>query len=536
MTMSSNALTRREVLAAAAASWGATAPAWAQRDPRDVPRPRLRMGVNLAGLNYWNTELPFTDLMRMSGDWQLWGADTNQPLRDAKPEVDARGWLRRLPEGTVAMLPLAAVSHLPHSRRAPWVVRYEGRGEFDFVGALRIVHRMPGRCECELVAQNPMPDPSLWLRVTSTDAGDALRNIRVLKPGTEGQQASNVWDSAFVARWSGWGALRFMDMQATNNSRLARWSDRPLVEDRTYAAKGLPLELVVDLANRCQAGPWLCMPHLADDDYLRRAATLVRERLDERLTVWVEHSNEVWNPDFEQSHHAAQQGVALGLAKDGNAGRWAWHARRSREIFAIWSQPFAPPAGGARRLVRVLGTQSGNAWGTQLLLRDPVVEVADALGVSAYVGLTPSSQSKPSAAEVARWPLERVFKHFDDELDSLGERLTEQRRWCARHGLLLVGYEGGQHAVGVGDAAVREVALERLLAQANRDERMGVVYRRLFDRWEDAHGDLLCHFSSVSASSRWGHWGLLEHHDDDPAMHPKYRVTAERMRQWRHKA
>jgi hypothetical protein len=490
------------------------------------------MGINLSGLRYWNTELPFVDLMRMSGDWQLWRAEGNQPLRDAKADVDARGWLRSLPEGAVAMLPLAAVSHLPDSRRAPWVVRFEGRGEFDFVGALRIVNRAPGRHECELVAQNPLPDPSLWLRITRTDAGDPLRNIRVLKPGTEVQPASNVWDSAFIARWTGWGALRFMDMQDTNNSRLARWGDRPLPEDRTFAAKGLPLELVVDLANRCQVGPWLCMPHLADDDYLRRCASLVRERLDERLPVWVEHSNEVWNPDFEQSRYAAQQGQAL--TKDVAAARWAWHARRSREIFAIWSQPFAPAA-GSKRLVRVLATQSVSAWGTQQLLRDPVVETADALGVSAYLGLTPTGESKPSATEVARWPLERVFEHFEQELEALEARLTEQRRWCARHGLLLVGYEGGQHAVGVGDAAVRDAALQRLLTQANRDERMGVIYRRLFDRWEDAQGDLLCHFSSVSASSRWGHWGLLEHHDDDPAMRPKYRVTAERMRKWRSK-
>ena len=89
--------TRRIVIAAlaAGASLGA-APALAQqrRGPRDVPQPKRRMGINLAGLNYWNTELPFVDLMRMSGDWQLWRADTRAAVRDAKPEGDARGWLR----------------------------------------------------------------------------------------------------------------------------------------------------------------------------------------------------------------------------------------------------------------------------------------------------------------------------------------------------------------------------------------------------------------------------------------------------------
>lgn len=522
---------RRRVLAAGAAAGvglPVAAPAQEKR-PRDVPESRPRMGINIAGPAYWNTELPFVDLMRMSGEWQLWRADTRQPLRDVQPDVDARGWLRSLPEGAMAMLPMAAVSRLPDSRRAPWVVRFDGRGEFDFEGALRVVQRAPGRFECEFVPQNPLPDPSLWLRISRTDPGDPLRNIRVLKPGTEGQPSANPWDAGFIARWSGWAALRTMDLTLTNNSPIARWSDRPLPDDRTFARKGLALEWVVDLANRCGAAPWLCMPHRADDDYVRRAATLVHQRLDDRLDVWVEHSNEVWNAIFDQSAYASQRGLALGLATDANLARWRWHARRSREIFAIWSQPFV----GSRRLRRVLGTQSVNDWGTRQLLADTVVETTDALAVSAYLGLTPSADSSPSAAEVARWSLDRVFEHMEREVEALRDRLTEQRRRCARYGLRLVGYEAGQHMVGVGDAAVRDASLEKLLLAANRDERMGVIYRRLFDRWEEADGDLLCHFSSVAAGSRWGHWGLLEQHDDDPALRPKYRVTAERMRKWR---
>jgi hypothetical protein len=529
--MTTRSSTRRRWLAtaAAAASSLGISPALAQRGPRDVIKPHPRMGINLAGLNYWNTELPFVDLMRMSGEWSLWRRDTpGVQVKDVIPSLDARGWLRALPEGLVAMLPLAARSHLSDSKRAPWVVRYDGRGDMEFEGALRVVRTVPGRIECEFVAQNPLPDPSLWLRITRIDAQDPLRNIRVFKPGTESQPATNVWDAGFIARWSGWGALRAMDMLATNNSKLSRWSDRPLPDDRTFAPQGIALELLVDLANRCGAGPWLCMPHRADDDYLRRAASLVSDKLDDRLPLWVEHSNEVWNPDFEQAAYASQQGVAQGLAPEGNTARWRWHAKRSRDIFAIWSQPF----GSSKRLKRVLGTQTSNSWGTQQLLREPVIETTDVLAVAAYLPLTPGVATTPTAAEVARWPMERVFEHFEKELAQLETWQAEQRRWCARNGLLLAAYEGGQHAVGIGDA-VRDAALERLFTQANRDERMGLMYRRLFDRWEDADGDLFCHFSAVSAPSRWGNWGLLEHHDDDPATRPKYRVTVDRMRRWR---
>ncbi len=524
------ASTRRHWLAtlAAAASLGA-APATAQRNPRDVIKARPRMGINLGGLHYWNTELPFVDLMRTSGEWSFWRRDTpGVQVKEVTPNVDARGWLRALPEGLVAMLPLAAKSHLPQSKRAPWVVRFDGRGEIEFDGALRIVRSAPGRIECESVAQNPLPDPSLWLRITRIDADDPLRNIRVFKPGTENQPASNVWDAAFITRWTGWAAIRTMDMQNINNSRQTRWSDRPLPDDRTFAPQGIALELLIDLANRCGAGPWLSMPHRADDDYLRRAASLVSDKLDDRLPLWIEHSNEVWNPDFEQSAYASQQGMAAGLAPDANTARWRWHAKRSRELFAIWSQPFS----SGQRLKRVLGTQTGNSWGTQLLLRDPVIEVTDMLAVAAYLPLTPSANTTPSAADVARWSVERVFEHLEKELEQLEQWQAEQRRWCARHGLLLGAYEGGQHAVGVGTAG-GDPALERLFTQANRDERMGLMYRRLFDRWEDADGDLFCHFSAISAPSRWGNWGLLEHHDDDPATRPKYRATLDRLRRWR---
>jgi hypothetical protein len=531
--------TRRDSLAALLAG-ASLAPGWARqpvRNARDRIKPRPRMGVNLGGINYWNTELPFIDLMCMSGDWSLHRAGSGEHLKAEKPSVDARGWLRSLPEGLFAMVALAAQSHLPartaDGKRAPWVVRYEGNGELDFVGALRVVQRAPGRMECEHVEQKPLPDPSLWLRISRTDPGDPLRNIRVFKPGTELQAATSPWDAGFIARWSGWGALRMMDAQATNNATLARWSDRPQLGDRTFAPLGLPMELAIDNANRCGSTLWLCMPHLADDDFIRRSAMLVRERLDERLQVWVEHSNEVWNPGFKQATHAAEQGLAKALDPDRYTAAWRWHARRSREIFSLWSSVFDGSHG--KRLRRVLATQTGNSWGTQHLLGDPVVEQADVLAVAAYLPLMPgpsAANGTPSAAEVARWPLDRVFEHFDAQLEQLQQWQQEQRRWCARHGLLLAAYEGGQHAVGVGEA-VHDAALERLFAQANRDERMGQRYRRLFDSWEKAEGDLFCHFSAVSPPSRWGNWGLLEHHDDDVAQRPKYRETLARMKKWK---
>ncbi len=76
-------------------------------------------------------------------------------------------------------------------------------------------------------------------------------------------------------------------------------------------------EHMVLLANTVGADPWLCVPHAASDDYVRRLAALVLASLRPDLTVYLEYSNEVWNGLFGQGVYAAAQGRALGLTGAG---------------------------------------------------------------------------------------------------------------------------------------------------------------------------------------------------------------------------
>jgi hypothetical protein len=93
-----------------------------------------------------------------------------------------------------------------------------------------------------------------------------------------------------------------------------------------------------------------------------------------------------------------------------------------------------------------------------------------------------------------------------------------------RHGLRLIAEGAGQHFVGVMGAENND-AVTRLLITANRDPRMGEIYRRYYQAWTEAGGDLICHFSSVAGSSKWGSWGLLESWDSDPRRSPKFIET-----------
>ena len=56
---------------------------------------------------------------------------------------------------------------------------------------------------------------------------------------------------------------------------------------------------------------------------------------------------------------------------------------------------------------------------------------------------------------------------------------------------------------------------------------MAAAYRRHFRTWADNGGGLYCVFSSVTAPSKWGSWGLLEAETQDPADAPKWTAVAE---------
>jgi hypothetical protein len=484
----------------------------------DAPRPGPRLGINIAGPADWNSELPFADVFRLSRPWisQRKGAGWGKgPALD----LDERGWVRRLEPDCWAETLLCTIEggHYPAGRYA---VLYEGEGTIDLWGAAAVESRAPGR----LTARVDPSKGAIFLRLTATDPANPVRAIRVIPPGLEEGLRENPWSPQFLDRWRGVACLRFMDLQETNNSPIASWADRPRPDGATFSERGVPLELLADLANRLEADPWFCIPHRADDDFVRRFATLAKERLDPRRKVFVEYSNEVWNGMFRQNAYAAERGKALGFGDKPWEAAWRYTAVRSVEIFRIWEDVF----GGRERLVRVLPSQAANAYVSRQIVefRD-AWRSADALVIAPYVSFNVARDGKLLASEVAKWTVERLLDHIETvALPEAVGWIRESKKVADERGLRLVAYEAGQHLVGVGGAENDE-ALTRLLQAANRHPRMGAIYRKYLEAWEREGGDLLCHFSSVSKWSKWGSWGLLEHADEDPRTSPKFMAVME---------
>lgn len=477
---------------------------------------KAQLGINLAGCADWNTELPFVDVFRMSRAWisqqkgKGWGQGPELAL-------DEYGWVKRLGKDCFAETPLCTIDggHYPSGR---YTILYDGRGVIDVAHAAKAASKEDGRIVIEVDSSKG----GFFLRLMETDPVDYVRNIRVIMPGCEKTYEENPWRAGFLERWSGAACIRFMDFMDTNGSKIARWGERPGPEDATFSRKGVALELMIDLCNRLDSDPWFCIPHLADDDYVRRFASMVKERLDPNLKVYVEYSNEVWNGQFAQSRWAGERGVELGFAEKSWEGAWRYTAYRSVQIFAIWEEVFW----GTGRLVRVLPSQAANPYvSEQVVAWQDAYKHADALAIAPYVSFNVRPGGEPSSEEVGTWSVEKVLDYVEQKsLPQSIEWIQKSKEAADKYGLKLMAYEAGQHMVGVGGGENNE-QMTRLFHAVNAHPRMEGIYDAYFDAWEKAGGDMLCYFSSVGRWSKWGSWGMLQYYDETAADSPKYLAT-----------
>ncbi|MCF7954505.1 MAG: hypothetical protein K9M75_01765 [Phycisphaerae bacterium] len=469
---------------------------------------KLKVGINLAGPVDWNTELPFVDIFRMARTWisqekgKPWG---NGP----KLQVDENGWVKRLEKDCWAETPVNTIQG-GHYPGGDYTLLYDGTGEIETSGAGKIIDHKKGRLAVRMTPSKG----SCFIRIKQTDPKDYIRNIRFIMPGFEKTYKDNPWHPVFLERWKKMHCFRYMDFMHTNNSKVKTWSDRPKITDMS-TSKGMPLELMIDLSNRQKINPWFCIPHLADDEYIRKFAEMVKQKLDPELKIYVEYSNEVWNGIFTQNKYAGQKGIELGLGPKDKPWEAAWHytAYRSVQIFSIWQDVF----GTNKRLVRVLSSQAANPYvARQVLAFQDAYKHADALGIAPYFGFSVSEKDNPNDKVVASWSVEKALDHMENKaLPWSINIMGENKKIADEYNLKLVAYEAGQHMVGVGGAENNK-QLTELFHKCNSHERMGRIYDKYSRAWIEIGGDTFCHFSSVSNWSKWGSWGLLQYYDDKP--------------------
>jgi hypothetical protein len=513
------------------------------------------LGTNLSGLSDWSSQMPFTDLFKMSRGWipqcAYWTANPDPGCtgqwdtgEQAQLDLDANGWVKSLPkpEDTPIFTRVATYwAMYPEFEGGRYVVLYDGEGTlgYSFSAHKLDVESRPGRDVINIV-----PDTNngtaILMTLTATDpnhTGNYLRNIRIIPEAYEATYTQHLFNPDFLDRTRPFQVLRFMDWMSTNNSTQEHWADRPLPTDARYAHYdrndkriGIPLETMLQLANGLDKSVWFNMPHKADDDYMRRFAAKVHDTLESHRKVYVEYSNEVWNGIFGQSDYALQQGRILwpDAVADDHTVRMNWYGKRSAEMCRIWKEAFG---NDASQVVCVMGGQAAWTYPAEQALDCPLwkegpcssygigaLTIAPYFG--AYLGDHAVSPQVESWLADADGGLGKLFQELQRggilSNSPSGGALQEATGWISsnarlaqQYGLELVSYEGGQHIADIWGTL--STAVTNLFSQANRDPRMGQLYSAYLDAWKQQGGGLFMNFTDIGTPGRYGAWGVLEH-------------------------
>ena len=490
---------------------------------------RMRLGVNLDAVRDWSTDAPFADAFRRARVWQTRDAGGSTEWSTglgAHVPTDAAGWPTRVPfhPGT------GAPPQIVHTI----LTRLNGAGTYTFSfegeGTLRL--KLPGGGARLLTADAPRTQElvvdapgALSVEILESAEPDHLRGFRLIGPIESLGEERGLFSPPFVERLRPFSVLRFMDWGRTNGSPLWEWAARTTPDSYTQARpEGVALEHMLELARAVGADAWLCVPHAATDDFVRRCAERVAELRAPGQRIWVEYSNETWNPGsaFPQTAYVRERGLALGLDADPAAAGHAFAAKRSAEIWEAFARVLPADA-----LVPVLATQSASTWVTErrVAALDPDGPRPKVLAIAPYFGEAYRERDLPPEAGAYPTVEELVGDVSRRSIARVREQVAAQRRLAEAAGCELVCYEGGQHFVGLGRAKDDE-RLTDLLHAANRHPEMGARYDEYLAMLDGEGVTTFCAFSFCGAWSKHGSWGALERIDQPLDEAPKFAALA----------
>lgn len=442
-------------------------------------------------------------------------------------DLDTNGWVRSLPDPASPGYSIAGtILSLPQIPNGRYLLLYDGEGTIRYrLGVSRIeAESVPGRDILNIdVGRGP-----IHIQIMATDpnqTGNYIRNIRLIREVDESIYQTETFNPDFLARTTPFQVLRFMDWMRTNGAVVTRWDERSHPDDHIYSGvNGVPLEIMVQLSNRLGVAPWFNMPHRVDDTYMRNFAESVRSLLDQRLPIYVEYSNEVWNAAFPQQAWMRQE--AQNLWPNSPGGDFTkvvnGYGRRAAQMCDIWKGVFGSEKD---RVICVMGSQASNAWTASealncpLWLDNPMSSCAaheiNALAIAPYFGGYLGGPNEQSRIQGWVQETDRGLNALFDELRQVAlpqaiDWVTSNKAVTNQYGLNLVAYEAGQHLVGI-QGVENNTATTDLFIAANRDPRMGDLYRDYLNGWDARGGALVVHYSDMIIPSKWGSWGALEH-------------------------
>ncbi len=456
-----------------------------------------RIGQNLDPGDYWTRNRIFMNLAAGEG-WQVTPAagGSTDSYFDADHNV-----IKILPGDTVGRMVMRP-SGLYAGKSVDVVCRWDGVGTLYFVrpNGIRTVTQTANSARYThfYVADN---DGWMPVYMGSVDPANPIRNFDCREADAD---RSQLFEPAYLANVKRFSSVRFMDWQQINKNLPVTWAKRTTPASQTYGkADGYAIEHMIELANQAHVDPWFCMPWNADDDYVRKFAQMVRDKLDPSLVAYIETSNEVWNWMFPVTGQAYAEGLARNLSADGGQAQQYRYAEKLGQQMDIWKDVFT---GQMHRIVRVAANQNANDWTIRQTLefRDTATKI-DAIASAPYF----EDNNLGGYSESA--DLAPFFATLKTMLDTRFEAAKRYKALADQYKLRYITYEGGQHVTG-GSAAMQY--------RVQHDPRMGQLYTYYLTRWNREIGDQMTLLSDIG-----GAWALLDYVGQSPNATPKAKAV-----------
>jgi hypothetical protein len=461
------------------------------------------LGVNVNTIDLWQNARPFMNLIYgtppQMQNTAPYGNGEDIPASD----LDANGWVKQVPAGYRVLRGLSVPA-----AGGDFVCRYQGNATLSITkGPVSNVSSSAGLLKFTVAPTNPAD----WNDVTlayNVDPTNYLKNLDCREASAS--TTANIAPE-YLAAVKGFGLIRFMKWQpATEGNWPVTWATRNKPGDGDfYKNDGVPVEYIVDAANQANADAFVTVPWNADNDYITRFATYVRDNLAAGHKVYVELSNEVWNGGYPVYAQACNEAKSEGLLASDGSGQPGCagerYAEKTQQVMTIWSNVFA---GQTSRLVRVFAWQHVNPyWSDKLLAYKDTYKYVDALATAPYFG-----------HDAPTWTAGQSIDSIMNTL--LPAKVTEavnfgvqQKTIAQKYGLQYVTYEAGQHVVLPSNLT--------LLTQIERDSRMSNIYNQFISGWQSQVGTELTLFALNGPISQYGAWGMVEYVGQSGSAAPK---------------
>lgn len=478
----------------------------------------MGIGMNLTGIADWSTERPFKNLMKNTRPEPFAFAEGcfcfSTPGLLELMTFDADGYPTHAPQtsalgnGQFRYAISSDGGNLVEG--AQYVVLYDGTGTVGLDGTAQLLTSSPGRLT--FTAGNG----NTFVTILQSQANDRVRNIRVLRMADEfADLNAQPFYEGFLEKIEPYSTLRFMDWGATNNNPMVDWAERTTTAHFTYGTQqGVPYEMMIQLANQTDKDIWVCVPHMASNDFITQMATLFRDQLESNRTIYLEYSNEVWNWIFQQAHFNNDNRPA-------NLMYGRAMAERARNVFTIWHNVFA---GQTQRVQRVLGIQGGFNYLNENILAQLSPNDWDYGSPTHYFGLDHESTGQPvlgAASTVAD-----VMANAQNAFLGFKESVKQDYRNIQVFGKEVITYEGGQHFVG--NVFGIPYPYQQSMWDAQLSPLMYNMYRQMHDSIASWGCKLAVNFSNAGVQeSIYGSWGTVSDIDQQPPFTnsaPKYQA------------